>query len=71
MYLVIELQKSGETLSNISFAYSDYNQAVSKYHALLSVAAISSVECHAVSLLEDTGRVVHYEWFEHGNINNE
>lgn len=35
MYLVVELQKDGETLSNIPFVYSDYNQAMSKYHSLL------------------------------------
>ena len=65
MYLVIELQKTGDTLSNIPFAYSDYNQAMSKYHYLLSAAAVSNVERHAVSLLDDTGRVIHFEWFEH------
>lgn len=69
MYLVVELQKNGDTLSNIPFAYSDYNQAMSKYHSLLSVAATSNVEKHAVSMLEDTGRVVHFEWFEHINMN--
>lgn len=65
MYLVIELQKDGDTLANVSFAFSDLNQAKAKYHQLLSVAAVSSVERHAVAILDDTGRAVFYEWYDH------
>ena len=65
MYLVIEMQKNGDVLSNIPFAYSDFNQAKSKYHAILSSAAISNVERHSAVILEDTGRAINFEWFDH------
>lgn len=71
MYLVIELQKDGDTLANTPFAFSDLNQAKSKYHSLLSVASVSNVERHAVAILDDTGRAVFYEWYDHETTTNE
>ena len=45
MYIVIELQtnEEGQT-ANIVQAYSDRNEAASRYHQILAAAAISEVK---------------------------
>lgn len=65
-YLVIEIQKSSEgVLSNFTWAYDDYNAALSKYYTVLSSAAISQVFLHAAAVLNETGREVKSEHFYH------
>lgn len=65
-YIVIELQtnEQGQT-ANIVTAYNDEGQAYSKYHAILSAAAVSSVYRHAAVILDATGIQVAQYCFEH------
>lgn len=65
MYLVIELQKSGESLANICNAYADRGQAEQKYHSILSAAAVSSVDVHSAVLLLYDGTVLKKESYYH------
>lgn len=44
---------------------SDLNAALSVYYAKCAVAAISAVERHAVTLLNERGDKVKYECFDH------
>ena len=73
MYIVIEIQKTGETLTVVTpiHTYSNLNEAESYYYSLLSVAAVSQVERHGASLLEDTGRAIYYKTYDHGEVTNE
>ena len=64
-YLVIEIQKTGDTVGNIVTAYTNRNEAESKYYAVLSAAAVSSVEKHACSLLTEDGASIRNEAYEH------
>ena len=65
-YIVIELQtnEQGQT-ANIVTAYNDEGQAYSKYHAVLSAAAVSSVPYHAAVLLDHAGLQLAQWCFEH------
>lgn len=56
-YIVIEIQtnESG-AIGNFVFAFSNRNEAESKYHALLSIAAVSGLPRHTVVLLDSAGR---------------
>ena len=67
MYIVLEIQKTGETLNVVTpiHTYSDLNEAESYYYSLLSVAAVSKVERHGAALLEDSGRGIYYKTYDH------
>ncbi|MBQ3339757.1 MAG: hypothetical protein IJG82_09260 [Atopobiaceae bacterium] len=65
-YVVIELQtdEQGHT-ANITTAHETLEQAYSKYHAVLSAAAVSSVPYHAAVLLDHAGLQLAQWCFEH------
>ena len=59
IYIVIELQTNADgTVGNIVWSFDDRSQAESKYHAVLSAAAISALPMHAACLMETTGRLL-------------
>lgn len=65
MFIVLELQKQSESKSsNLTWNFEKENDAWSKYHAVLSAAAISDVPTHAAYLLNETGLVAN-SWFYH------
>ena len=64
-YIVIELQKNGDQISNIVTAFNDANQADNKYFTILASAAISNVERHAASMLTDEGECLRYAHYDH------
>ena len=65
-YIVIETQTNdGVTAIVPPLAYTDRNEAESKFHAILTVAATSSVEEHAAMLLTSDGRMVRNECYRH------
>ena len=65
MYIVIELQKTGDNLEHLEFILTDYNQALNKYHTVLAYAAVSNVERHSATILDEWGEVLKNESFEH------
>ena len=62
-FTVIEIQ-NGVVGQNV-WTYDNINEAESKYHLILSVAAVSSVELHAVALLNGTGFCLKHESYTH------
>ena len=65
MYLVIEIQKTGESLAQIVNTYADRNTAEQKYHAVLSAAAVSKVDIHTAVLMFYDGTVFKRESYDH------
>ncbi len=65
-YLVIELQSNGGTVSNIVTTHATRNEAESKYHAVLSAAAVSNVDAHSAVLLDEQGGFISAQCYEHG-----
>lgn len=65
MYTVIELQTTNGITSIITFMFSDRDQAEAKFHNILSYAAVSTVEIHAVSILDALGDVVKNDRYYH------
>ena len=66
MYIVLETQTNKDgTVGTIPMAYESLNEAKSKYHSILSAAAISSVPRHTAFLVVDDGRVLQSESFKH------
>lgn len=66
MKAVIEIQKSGETATPLVQLFEDDAQAKSRYHELLSIAAVSSVPEHSVILVSEEGSYMFHEKYEHG-----
>ena len=66
MKAVIEIQKSGETATPLVQLFTDDAQAKSRYHELLSIAAVSSVPEHSVILVSEEGNYMFREKYEHG-----
>ena len=58
MYLVIEMQTNSGQLANIATAYGTQAEAESKFHAILSAAAVSEVEVHSAVILDESGCVL-------------
>lgn len=65
MKAVIEIQKSGSTATPLVQLYSDTAQAKSRYHELLSIAAVSSVPEHSVILVSEEGNYMFHEKYVH------
>ena len=66
MKAVIEIQKNGETATPLVQLFTDDAQAKSRYHELLSIAAVSSVPEHSVILVSEEGNYMFHEKYEHG-----
>ena len=65
MYIVIEIQKTGDNLSTLVTTHNTQNEAESKFYTILSYAAVSKVPLHAASLLSEDGRCFRSEVYEH------
>lgn len=65
MKAVIEIQKSGETATPLVQLFTDDAQAKSRYHELLSIAAVSSVPEHSVILVSEEGNYMFHEKYTH------
>ena len=64
MYIVLEIQTS-TTVATIVDSYADRNQAESKYHQILTAAALSSVPKHSAVLMNDGGQTMKNETYIH------
>lgn len=64
MYIVVEIQTSN-TVATLVNAYEDRNQAESKYHQILTAAALSSVPKHSAVLMNDVGQVIKQDSYIH------
>lgn len=70
-YYVIECQNDGNTGSAIPLWYEDESAAESKYHQILSVAAVSSVPLHGAILMEDTFHTFERQVYDRTQNNTE
>ena len=65
-YIMLEVQTDNGTAAIVPpVVFEDRNEAEARYHTVLSVAAVSSVEIHTVIMLTNDGRTVRYETYRH------
>ena len=65
-YIVIELQTNSDgTVGNLVYAYDTQPEAESKYHAVLSAAAVSTIPVHAAVLMDNTGFFLERKSYKH------
>ena len=66
MYYVIEIQTNADgTHGTLVYDYTDRNQAMAKYHAVLAAAAVSQVLVHACTIMTREGAQIAHEAFVH------
>lgn len=65
MFTVIELQTTNSITSVITEVFQNREQAEQKFHTVLSYAAVSSVDIHAVSILSPDGSVLKNDVYYH------
>lgn len=65
VYVVVEIQSTGESASILQNTFVERNDAESDYHRILQSAAISTVPVHSAVLLTDTGVTLKTEKYEH------
>lgn len=65
MYYIIELQTNNGTPAHIVQTASTRNEAMSKYHQVLASAAISQVDIHACTIIDDHGISIAREFYVH------
>lgn len=65
-YLVLEIQTFDTgAISTPTYAYDDRLAAESKYHAILSSAAVSKLPSHTCVLMTSDGRFISFQNYEH------
>lgn len=65
LYIVIELQKTGNQVSNIVTSYETLQDAQYKFYTVAASAAISQLDKHSVVLMNDGGFTIEKLSFEH------
>lgn len=65
MYFVLEIQINGETGSILPFSFDNQPDAEAKYHAILAVAATSTVPKHSAVLMAENGITLKQESYFH------
>lgn len=65
MFLVIEIQKTGNTIANIANAYETMAEADNKYYTILAAAAVSNVPKHGAVLLDENCYCIRNDHYEH------
>lgn len=72
MYFVIEIQKWQDgTWHTIVFQYEDRNQAESKYHYVLSEAAVAQIPRNGAILINDAGEALNSYIYQHAQYEPE
>lgn len=66
MFIVIELQKTGNTLAHLETTHATLEEAESKFYLVLSAAAVSSVPVHSAIIVSEEGFPVRHECYKHG-----
>lgn len=65
-YIVIEAQTKDGTTALLTSVHASQNEAERKYHLVLSAAAVSSLDRHSASMLDETGYCLKSQCYEHG-----
>lgn len=69
MYVVVELQKSADdTIASLVTTHQTLNDAESKFHQVLSYAAVSNLPLHSCVLLNEDAYVVKTESYAHEQV---
>lgn len=65
-YIVMELQTAADgSVANLVYAFDTRDEADSKYHYILSYAAVSTLPVYAAMLFTSTGELLMSQYYSH------
>lgn len=65
-FIVLEMQTNTDgTVAMLNYQFDTRNEAESKYHYILSYAAVSTLPCYAAAILTNTGEIIQSEFYQH------
>lgn len=65
MFIVIELQTTGDQTANLVTAHQTLAEAEAKYHGVLAAAAVSSLDAHGAIMVNDRCVPIKHECYVH------
>lgn len=65
LYIVIELQKTGNQMASLVTSHETLQDAQHKFYSVAASAAISQLDKHSVILINDDGFTIEKLTFEH------
>ena len=68
MFIVIELQTTDGVTSNIVTTKQTKDEAMSTYHSILASAATSTVQFHTAIVIDERGKVIAKECYQHQTV---
>lgn len=68
MYIVVEIQKTNNTVSTIVTQHKTQEEAKSKCFTVLAAAVQSTMDRHYVSLLNEKGKELYSNGFDHKEV---
>lgn len=71
MYSIIELQTTNGQTVHLYQTAETQNEAMSKYHSILSYAATSNITYHACVVMDEEGKYIARECYRHYNTPTE
>lgn len=72
MFYICEIQTNKDgTGAHIMFTAPTLNEAESKYHQILSYAAVSTLPCHAAIIFDEKGYTQMSRFYEHAQGAND
>lgn len=70
--IIIEIQHSNDgSTSTICTTHTNTAEAEQKYHQVLAAAAVSKVDVHGATMLNDDGSYVQHKAYYHGTLEAE
>lgn len=70
--IILEIQHSNDgTNATLVNSYTDQATAEQKYHQVLAAAAVSKVDVHGATMLNDDGSYVQHKAYYHGTLEAE
>ena len=69
-FIVVEAQTNDGTTALLTSVHATQNEAESKYHLVLSAAAVSTLDRHSAALLDETGYCLKSQCYEHEAASN-
>ena len=65
-YIIVEVQTyDNGSIGHLTYQLGDQSSAEQKYHTCLAAAAVSTLPCHAVAMLDSQGRLIKREMYKH------
>lgn len=68
MYIVIEIQTKGDSVSTLTYKYDSLNLAEQKYYTILASASVSSLDIHSAVIIDPRGITIKNDFYDNRGV---